>query len=75
MTWAIMEIAVRVKLADRLHQPGWQYLVHFVGLIGLYFVFRGSSAKWLAKRDTAMHEARWRALSAHDLPASWTTSR
>jgi hypothetical protein len=75
MTWAIIEITVYAELADRLHQPGWEYLAHLVGLTGLYLVFRGPSAKWLAKRDNAMHEARWRVLSAHGVPASWATSR
>jgi hypothetical protein len=74
MTWAIIEITVHVELADRLHLAGWQYLAHLVGLIGLYLVLRGPSAKCLAERDDAMREARRRVLSAHGLPASWRPS-
>jgi hypothetical protein len=74
MTWAIIEITVHVELADRLHQPEWQYLAHLVGLIGLYLVLKGPSAKWLAERDVAMREARRRVLSAHGMPASWRPS-
>jgi hypothetical protein len=74
MTWAIIVVSVHVELADRLRQPGWQYLAHLVGLIGLYLVLRGPSAKWLAERDDAMRKARLRVLSAYGLPASWRPS-
>jgi hypothetical protein len=71
MTWALIESGVSVELTDHQLNPHWQYLVHLLGLIGLYLLFKEP----FAKRDNAAHEARRRALYAHGLPAARTPSR
>ena len=74
MTWALIEIGVFAELTDQRHQPGWQFLAHLIGVVGLYIVFKWPSAKQRAERDKAAREARERVLSAHGLPATWTPS-
>jgi hypothetical protein len=74
MTWALIEIGVFAELTDQRHQPGWQFLAHLIGVVGLYIAFKWPSAKQRAEHDRAAREARARVLSAHGLPATWTPS-
>ena len=74
MTWALIEIGVFAELTDQRHQPGWQFLAHLIGVVGLYIVCRWPSAKRRVERDRAVREVRERVLSAHGLPATWTPS-
>ena len=45
MTWALMELCVLVALTEHRHQPGWQYLAHIAGVIGLGVVLKMSGTK------------------------------
>jgi hypothetical protein len=74
MTWALIEIGVFPELTDQRHQPGWQFLAHLIGVVGLYLVLKRTSVKQLAERDIDAREARERVLSAHGFPATWTPS-
>jgi hypothetical protein len=74
MTWALIEIGVFAGLTDQRHQPGWQFLVHLIGVVGLYIVFKWPSAKQRAERDKVALEARERLRSAHGLPAAGSSS-
>ena len=74
MTWALIEIGVFPELTDQRHQPGWQFLAHLIGVVGLYFVLKWTSVKQQAERDIDAGEVRERVLSEHGLPATWTPS-
>jgi hypothetical protein len=74
MTWALIEIVIFAETEAQRHQPGWQFLAHLIGVVGLCIVFKWPSAKRRAERDDAEREARERVLSADGLPASWTPS-
>jgi hypothetical protein len=74
MTWALIEIGVFAELTDQRHQPGWQLLVHLIGVVGLYIIFKWPSAKQQPERDKATGEAPQRVQSAHGLPVTWIPS-
>jgi hypothetical protein len=74
MTWALVEIGVFAELTAQQHKPGWQFLAHLIGVVGLYIVFKWPSAKQRAERNKAAREVRERVLSAHDLPVTSTPS-
>jgi hypothetical protein len=43
MAWALIEGGISVALTD--HRLGWRFLVHLIGLIGLYLVFKWPFAR------------------------------
>jgi hypothetical protein len=68
MTWALIELCLHVELIEHQHQPGWQYLAHIAGVIGLAIVLKMSATKRLTKYSDAI-------LSTQGLPIRWTLSR
>jgi hypothetical protein len=68
MTWALIELYVHVQLIEHRHPPGWQYLAHIAGLIGLGIVLKMSATKRLTKCSDTVP-------SMHGLPIRWAPSR